>query len=179
MTENYKRDQLWTAVYDLYYYVYFDELISDELIKSWTWFDNAARVGIALSASSSAIAGWALWKQPTFKTVWAVIAGVGVVIAIVHTALGVSHHLRDLFECRSKLLRFRLDLQRFRTRMVIDPEFSIPSFENEFLRFHERWTNECQMREDLLQTKCLRNRVQDYLNVQIKQYDESDTGRAH
>src|SRR5438309_1125298 len=125
MTDSYKREQLWNSVYNLYYYVYFDELMADELIRRWTWFDNIARISIAMSASGSAIAGWALWKQPTFKIVWALIAGLGVIIAILHTALGVSYHLRDRLECRAKVGRLRLEMQRFRARMIIDPEFPI------------------------------------------------------
>ena len=179
MAEGYKRYQLWVAAYDTYYYVYFDELLCDEFVTWWTRFDDLARVAIAISASSSAIAGWGFWKEPTYKSVWAAIAGFGVLIAIIHTALGVSYRLRDLTNCRNKLLRLRLDLQTFRMRMVIDPEFSTTQFEQDLLRFRERWANECQRPGDLLETKCLKKKVQAFLNLQIKQYDESNTGRTH
>jgi hypothetical protein len=156
----------------------FRRLLCDTFLTWWTRFDDFSRVAIAVSASTSAIAGWALWKEPTFKTAWAVIAGFGVLVAIIHTALGVTYRLRDLSDCRNKLLRLRLDMQTYRMRMVIDPEFSTAQFEAELLRFRERWANECQRRADLLETKWLKKRVQDYLDIQIQQYDESNTGRA-
>jgi hypothetical protein len=96
--ENYRREQLWNAAYDLYYYVYFDELMSDALAGRWSRVDECAK---GLLAVTSAAASWALWQQSTFKPIWGIVAAVGALIAILHLTLGVTFRLRDFLKSTS------------------------------------------------------------------------------
>jgi hypothetical protein len=74
-SESYRRDRLWEAVFETYYDAYYEEILSGDLIDRWQSFDEFAKIVIALTASGSAVSGWALWTQPGFRAVWAVLAG--------------------------------------------------------------------------------------------------------
>jgi len=160
----YKREQLWNAAYETYYYVYFDELLCDTLVSCWSKIDEWTRVALAVT---STIASWALWQQHHWREIWAIIAAIGALIAILHLTLGVTHRLKDLNECKNRLLRLRLEMQTFRMRMKIDPDFSTSNFESELLEFRKRHFDDCPKTTDLLATNKLKNRVQDFLNTQI------------
>jgi hypothetical protein len=163
-TDNYRRDQLWIAAYDTYYYVYFDELVFDTLATRWSRIDEYAK---GILAITSAATSWALWQQPAWREVWAVVAGVGALIAILHLTLGVTYRLRGLNDCKIRLIRLRHDFQTFRMRMRLKPEFPVDQFESELLELRKRYMDDCPKTTDLFETKKMRQKLQDFLNTQI------------
>lgn len=165
--EAYRRDQLWKAAFDTYFEVYFDETLVDALINRWVKIDDVAKTAIAITASGSAVAGWTLWNNPGLKYIWASLAGFGVICAIAHNALGVTYRLRDYIDIKNRLVRLRIEVDTFRTRMAIDPEFPMQEFESDFLRFRERFSNDCFKRNDVLATFALRKKLTDELVAQL------------
>jgi hypothetical protein len=164
MDDSYRRDQLWNAAYETYYYVYFDELLCDTLAGWWSRIDEYTKGVLAIT---SAAASWALWQRPTWNQIWAIVAAVGAVIAIMHLTLGVTHRLRSLNDSKNRLMRLRLEIQTFRMRMRLNPEFPIDDFESQLLEFRERYIDDCPKSTDLLETKKTREKVQEFLNNQI------------
>ncbi len=78
------RDELWRAAFDTYYDSYYEELLADRLINVWRRVDEVTRILAALTASTSAVTGWALWAQQYSRNVWAVLAGFAAVLTILH-----------------------------------------------------------------------------------------------
>jgi len=42
----------------------------------WSRFDTVSTVLVAITASGSTIAGWALWNEPAGKFTWGIISGI-------------------------------------------------------------------------------------------------------
>lgn len=155
------RDQLWNAVYETYYPSHFEEIMAEELLNRWQWVDEITKVIVALTASGSALSGWALWSQPGFRILWAILAGAGAFIAILHLSLGVPRRLNDWGEIRSVFAALRVDLQTFRYRMKIAPQFSIDEFTQEFVAYRKRYGDCIQrLKNDIVRTKRLETKVQ-------------------
>ena len=99
--EDYQRDQLWRVSFETFYRVYYAESLTNSLINSWQRWDEVAKFVIAITATTSAVSGWALWNLPQFKIVWSIIAGLGAIFAILHTNLKVSDRLKDFNWCNA------------------------------------------------------------------------------
>jgi hypothetical protein len=162
--DDYRRNRIWDVAYETYYYVYFEELLSDTLVRIWSRLDEFAKGILAVTSVAST---WAIWQQPTWKSAWAIVAGIGALIAILHLTLGVTHRLRDLVAARDKLLRLRLEMQTFRKRMEMQPNFPIEQFESELLAFRKRYIDDCFKTADLFETNKCRDEVQKFLDSQI------------
>lgn len=162
------RDQIWEAIFETYYNSYYEELLADELINRWQLADEVTKVLVALTASGSAVSGWALWSEAEFKVVWAFLAGIGAVLAIVHTALGVPSRLKDWSDIKQWFATLRIDLETFRYRMQVDPQFPIKEFADELVELRKRYGQGIQrLKNDILMTRHLRDRVQDQLNERL------------
>ena len=60
--DDYQRDQLWRASVETFYKVYYAESLTTSLIKSWQRWDEIAKCAVAITATTSAVSGWALWS---------------------------------------------------------------------------------------------------------------------
>jgi hypothetical protein len=137
--DSYERNQIWDATWKVYYETYFQEVLAERLVLRWQRFDEFSKVLIALTASTSALSGWALWNDPDFKVVWAIFAGLGAILAITHKSLDVSHKLTDWGSSRSHFSLIRLDCEQFQNKMRFNPEFPIKDFSEEERLLHDRF----------------------------------------
>lgn len=162
------RDQIWEATYETYYAAFYEELVSDSLINRWQWLDEITKVLVALTASGSAISGWALWNQPEFRYLWAFLAGLSAILAIAHTALDVPGRLRDHGDTRRFFSGLRIDLETFRYRMKVNAEFPVEQFTGELVEYRRRFgEGNNQLRSDILLTNDLREKCQSELNQRL------------
>ena len=106
-------EEYWQSGYDTLYDAYFYELGSERLIRYWNRLDLLAGILTALTASSSAVSGWALWAQPKGKMAWAVLAGTASALAIVHAKLAVPGRIREEERHRQRFAALRIDLETF------------------------------------------------------------------
>jgi hypothetical protein len=162
------RDEIWNAAYDTYYSSYFEEMVCDVLLDRWQWLDEFTKILVALTATGSALAGWALWQDPNFKWIWTLLAGTGAVLAILHAALDVSGRLKSHGDNRRLLASLRIDLETFRYRMQANNEFSVDEFTNELVELRERYGQAIDRgRNDIMLTDSMRKTVQDELDERI------------
>ncbi len=163
------RDELWEASFDTYYVVHYEELLADRLIDSWQKVDEITKVLVALTASGSAVSGWALWAEPHFRRIWVIMASIAAVLSIVHTALSVPGRLKDHGETKRRFASLRTDLETFRYRMRIDANFPIEEFTQEFVEYRRRFSDSVQLRKnDILRTNRLENKVQKQLDIRLE-----------
>lgn len=169
------RDEIWKVTFETYYDAYYQELLSDRVIHRWQRFDEITKTLVAITASGSAISGWALWNDPEFKILWGGMAGFAALLGIIHTALHVPERLKDHGEIKRRSASLRADLETFRYRMRIDPDFPVDEFTREFVEYRKRFSNDLQLiKNDILLTMNLANKVQEQLNVRLRgEYTES------
>jgi hypothetical protein len=162
-------DQLWKETYALYYDAHYYEIESELIVQKWQRIDDIVRVVVAVTASSSAVAGWSLWSDPAGKTIWACIAGSSALVAIVHAALGVPARLKEWGEIHRLFLVLRNDIQTLRQQMRIQTGGSTRAIQAAFDAARTRFTEgESKIKSDLLRTNRLRNAAQRLLDERIK-----------
>lgn len=162
------RDKVWQAVFDTYYDAYFEELCAEKLIKRWQSVDDVTKVLVALTVTGSSVAGWALWMKEPFRYIWLMISGTGALLAIIHSALGVSSRVRDWSETYHFFSSLRIDLETLRYQMQINPDFSSSDKENELLVFRKRYKEGVQrMKNDILRTRKYDISVQNDLDSRL------------
>ena len=127
------RDELWNATYDTLYFTYYNEILCDTLVRRWQITDDLTKVLVALTASGSAISGWALWSDQRFQFLWVGIAGFAALLSIVHSALGVPSRLKDWGDSKRRFASLRIELETFQYRMRVNPEFSTEEFMKELV----------------------------------------------
>jgi hypothetical protein len=152
-----------------FYKVYYAESLANSLVKSWQRWDEIAKFVIAITATTSAVSGWTLWNLPQFKIIWSIIAGSGAVFAILHTNLKVPDRLKDLISVAQYLKGLRINLETFRYKMEVDPNFAIEEFNDEFLGYREQYLEGfLRLKHDLLITKRRRIKVQEEVNEELQ-----------
>ena len=104
---------------ETFYAAYYQELASEALIDRWQVINIVILLFVALTASGSAISGWALWDEPGFKYVWVVIAAIASVLLVAHVVIGVPGRLRDQEEHRRTSALLRVDIEDFRQLLDI------------------------------------------------------------
>lgn len=164
------RDELWNLIYKLHYDSYYQELLSGELLNRWQRFDDLTKLIVALTASGSAVAGLVAYLSANkdITWLWPLLSGIAAVFAILHKEMAVSHRLRDHEDDYQAFASLRLDLETFRSRMQIDPDFPIDEFTKTYEGFRKRYIDEYQrLTIDSCLTKGLREACQADLNQRI------------
>lgn len=162
------RDELWNVAFETWYLAAYNELVSGQVVRRWQIFDDATKVLVALTASGSAVSGWALWNDPDYKNIWLVLAGIGAVLSILSSALGVPSRLKDWGDLKRDFSMLEIELGTFRSRMRINPEFDVEQFTKEYVEFRRRYGEVAQrLKNDLLATKKLSMRCQAILDEHV------------
>jgi len=93
----------------------FKDLISSELLEKWQLVDTLVQIGIALTASGSAVAGWQLWEKPEMKIVWIVISCIISLVALSHKGFRVTDKIKTWGESKKAftMLRNQLEILRY------------------------------------------------------------------
>jgi hypothetical protein len=137
---------------------YHHELASEALVLRWERIDYAVALLVALTASSSVVAGWALWNTPGGQVFWAAIAGVASVASIVHGVLRVPGRVKDQENLRRLFSGLRVDLQTFQQHLAIDHEENATKMETD----KERGSERERRRDKEKEFDQLRKRLADY-----------------
>src|SRR5262245_43135249 len=138
------------------------------MVDRWQRIHDVASVVMALTASGSAVAGWTLWQMTEYRTLWAWIAGVGAVVAIIHGSLGVPGRLKDWGESKRAFAGLEVGLQTLQLEMKIDDDFSTGTFTSKLMRFREELKNAMLgLKNDMFCTSGLQRRCQGELNARL------------
>lgn len=167
------RDLIWGSAFEIYYKIYYEEILFDKLIKRMQRIDAGARYLIALTASGSAVAGWSMWQNDQLRIVWLIISGITALIAIAHSTQSIPKQLKEYVEARRSFVTLRHEAEDFRNDMNLDPAFDVNRANVELKKLRQRYVdlvNNCE--KDIYCTDKLENRVQDILNSRIADLTE-------
>lgn len=162
------RDELWQKAFETDYDTYYEELLSAATLRRWIWVDTITKILVATTATGSAITGWALWSQPGFRETWLIVAGIAAILSIIHTTLGVAERVRLWENVGGAFFELRVQMEDFRIRMSIDPEFPIDAFLKHFEVLRRRYIETVEKsRDDILHTSCLKRSCQKDVNTRL------------
>lgn len=162
------RDELWQKTFDTYYDVYYEELLAAATSRRWLWIDTVTKLLVAVTAASSAVAGWALWSQPGFRELWLIVAGIAAILSIIHASLAVAERVRNWENVGGAFFELRVQMEDFRNRMSIDPEFPIDTFLKHFEALRRRYVETVERsRDDIIQTMRLKRSCQKDVNTRL------------
>lgn len=163
-----KRDNLWNAVFEIFYDCYFEEIVSHRLVQRWSIIDDITKWLVALTASGSAVAGWALWNNEGYKEIWLSISMLAGFLSITHSSLGIQARIKSWAETKKSFVLLRMELQSIRQDMKIDPEFDIELIGKRILAARSRYEDAmAQLGVDSFRGSRLENDAQEQLNKLI------------
>ena len=166
--ENEQRDKIWEKSFETYYDSYFQELVAGKLVYRWSLFDEITKVLVAITATGSAVAGWSLWNKPDFKNAWIILAALGAILSIVHAALNVQSKLKEWEEINRLFTSLRVELESFRQKIEIHPDFDVKEFVEKYDKSREKYGEVmCRLRHDLMRTREFEKKIQKELDQQI------------
>ncbi|MHC4789771.1 MAG: hypothetical protein ACYS8K_11325 [Planctomycetota bacterium] len=144
------------------------------MLNRWQRLDELAKVLVALTATGSAVAGWTLWQQGSFRVAWAALAGFAAALSIVHTALGVASRASDWGRLKQYFVSLRLDLEGFATRMAIEEGLPPEEWYRQLMMYRERYKQGVEIvRNDLMYTSRLGQKIQRGLEEQLRKEREA------
>lgn len=127
--------------------------------------DDITKVLVALTASGSAVAGWNLWSRGGFDLGWAILAGVGAVLAIVHGSLGIPARLKDWLEAKKDFLALRTVVAALRSTMTNHADFDPVEMEKQIAGVTARFSEyEGRIPSDFFVTLRLKSLCQDRID---------------
>lgn len=162
------RDKVWEKSFVTYYDCYFEEMISESLVYRWGVLDDITKVLVALTASSSVVAGWTLWNVDGFKIVWLILAGFAAFLSIIHATLNVQSKVKEWEGLKKEFTELRINIETFRHKMEIDPEFDIEEFTQEFESQRSKFAGLMKrLNGDITRTKGFELKIQGKLNLRL------------
>lgn len=165
LTLDYQRDQLWESSFTTYYDVYYEELLAEGSAKRWQYIDEVVRVLVAITASGLAVSAWTLWNHEGLRFLWSFLAGAIAVLSIAHAVMEGTRRVRDFSSTHRSLAHLRVDLETFRQRLQLDPEFDVDKYIQEFVALRGRFAESIdRARNDILEGGRFRALCQRRLN---------------
>jgi hypothetical protein len=166
-----KLQDFWKPSFDTLYDAYFYEVTSEFVITRWSRLHVTTAILGAITASGSAVTGWALWSDPKGKAVWALIAGTATLVTIIHGALGVPAKIKEEEQRRQNFSALRVDLETFRHSLTLGMDIKTATKEFDELR-HRLSQYIARTPPDLALTKRARSRLQLKVNDKLKNQNQ-------
>ena len=160
-------EAFWVKGYHLFYDVYYQELLSSHLASRWERIDSITSIFIGITSSGSAIAGWELWSQPRFKTIWVVLASTVAIAALVHRSINVTDRVKRQAELSREFRELRVDVETFMDRISLrfDPDEEL----NQFGDLRRKFSKTMGKTEtDIAQTTGLQDKAQSTLDQELR-----------
>jgi len=160
-------DIYWDPLFDTIYDSWFEELASEKLSQEWRSIDMIAKFFVAVTASGSAVAGWAFWTNPIGKDVWAVLAGAASVLSIVNGVIQVPDKVKLQESLANDYRKLRVDLDTFRLNLKIgiDKDKAFSTWNGLRQRYEDLMG---RTPPDMLFTKSLSNKIKSELGEDLK-----------
>ena len=170
MKRTQKEEQLWTATFETSYKSYYQEIALELLIKRWQLLDEITKIVVALTTTGSAVSGWALWDEPNYKILWAIMAGIATLLSITHYSLGIPNRLKDWSEVKTHFALLRTDLETFRHKIKMNTNLQVvDELDREFLTYRQNYRDGVQrLKSDILRSLALEKKAQDIVNNRLE-----------
>lgn len=164
-----ERDSIWNNIFNVFYDSYFYEMLSDEIIKKWSFIDEITKILVAVTTSGSAIAGWTLWNKEGWQYGWIILAGISALLSVVHATLNVTSRIKEWTENKRSFSSLRIECETNRGEMSMNFSFDmqkhIQFYKDKMKTYGELYS---KLPNDILINKKIKNRIQQELNNSIQ-----------
>jgi hypothetical protein len=162
------REALWEASFVTYYDTLFEEMASEGLVTGWSRFDDVTKVLVTLTASGSAISGWALWSRPGYRLFFVLLTGLAGLLSLLSTSLAITGRIKAHVDSNRRFGSLRVDLETFRMKMKLNPDFDLEAFAKEFEVYRKRYGETLQLRSiDTFRTRGFDKSIQKQQNIRL------------
>jgi len=163
------KETYWLPSYETLYETSYYEYTAEALTARWEWIHIMTSIFVSITASGSAVAGWALWSDPAWRIGWVIFAGGASIASIIHTTIGVPGRVRETEKIRSFFSQLRVDLKTFRQRL--DMDLNPTDADTQYGELRGRYAHGVSLqRYDIANTSRLRSRAQNQVNESLKEY---------
>lgn len=162
-------DVLWNNIFQKYVDVFYQELMLDNLVSKWENFDLITRYLIAITASGSAVSGWALWQFPYGIISWKVLSFTSALLAIFYSVAPIAHNLKLGNQAYTEARLLRSNFEDFIYDFQAYKGDTPRNFTEELRNFNTTFNNICEKSPRFpFVTKSFRVRVQKKLNKELQ-----------
>ncbi len=162
------RDELLKASWETFYDASYYQILFEEVSKRWQTFDFITRLLVAVTASGSTIAGWALWNDDGFKCIWLFTAGFASLISIVHATLNTPEKVKNYSKLADGISTVCHEYETFRQELKIYPDFNVDEKYNNHKALRLKYTKALEaFSPDFLTTEKIQNDSQTMLNSKL------------
>ena len=170
------RVTLWRKVFKLTYDAWYGELLLAAWLGAWLYVDSLVALGTTITASGSAIAGWALWNESGWKEVWVALAGATALASVAHTKLGIGSKIDSLQQSRSDFLDLRSDAKTLLDRLDLGMPLEKGS-EAYFALLERHKKAERDFKSGLLEPSMVHKKsIQEKVTKELSSYTERSDG---
>ncbi len=162
------RDSFWTTSFTTLYETRYQELCAEAVVARWQRVDLTVALLVALTASTSAVAGWALWSDAGWKIVWVIAAGLAALGSIADNVMTVPRRIKDQEELRRLFSGLRTSLETFRQELVLGLD-EVQAL-SRYGKLRERYEDVVsRSHRDIALTYRLQNRMQDEVDEKMRE----------
>jgi hypothetical protein len=130
--------------------------------------DSVSKFLIAITATGSAVAGWALWEKPGFKEIWIIIAGLAALMTIVQSTFRVPERVKQWADVGNKFGNLRNTLEGLQQRIKMNPQHPFEEYIKEYSGLRDEFNKEDDaIPNDLLVNKRRSGKIQRELNRKL------------
>lgn len=155
------RDAIWNETYQLLYHANYAKEIEQALLRHWTWLDSIAKIAVAITSGSAALAGLVFWKNTDYTFLWPLFTSASTLLAIVSKQLSVADKVKHHATSVAELASLAVEVASLMVRMKINAEFSVADYTKKLMAYRDRYRFiYSQLQYDLLLTERIRTRAQ-------------------
>jgi hypothetical protein len=151
----------------LMYNAYMQEAISDALLDFWSRFEAISAFLIAVTATGSTIAGWAVWQTQRGIVIWGVFSGTASILALISGTFQIPGRVKTQNELSSAFrdigIRAEDLFDTIRGLTVQEIEKQLAVLEREYRDALKR------TQRDIIMTRRWRARLQKLLNERMEE----------
>ena len=161
-------NEIWNNLYETHYGAFYEEMCAEHSLIVWRRYDALFKTLQFVTASGSAIAGWSLWHQDGFRWIWAMLAGLAVLLSIFHGVLNISDKIKEDTMIYSKFKGIRVQCERLSSHMKIKAYERLSDYKRDYMDLRTEYdTASANKKPDFLLLRKTEERIQSKLNTII------------
>ena len=162
---NHQREIIHEQIAKFSYEVNYKEVLIEKLSSQWHRVDQVTKILVALTTSGSAFSGLALWNQPGFKVMWAIVAGIASLLSVIQSTLQFSQRAKMWSEVRGQIVLIRRQIDALLEDMEYFGEFDPETIREQFRQVQDDYAKiSSELENDILLNQQLRKEARSYVN---------------